>query len=153
MLAGMRRRLIWIALVAYLVALALIAYWPTPVDRGIDAGLFAVIRRLREQGLTVVTYGRIEFAANIALFVPFGLLLGALFRRGRRWIAFLLCVAGSAAIEAGQALFLPGRFASLADILANSIGGAIGVLAIAVVSRIRSARSTDRADAHTSPVG
>jgi hypothetical protein len=141
----MSRRLLWIALVAYLVVLALIAYWPTPVDRGVDGDLFGVIHWLHVHGVTFVTYGRVEFAANVALFVPFGLLLGALFRRGRRWIAFLLCVAGSGAIELGQAVFLPGRFASLADVAANSIGGGIGVLVVALVARaVRSGRSGGR---------
>ena len=141
----MSRRLLWIALAAYLVVLALIAYWPTPVDRGVDGQLFGVIHWLRARGITVITYDRVEFAANVALFVPFGLLLAGLFRRGRRWIAFLLCVAGSAAIEVGQAVFLPGRFASLADVAANSIGGGIGVLVIVIVARAtRSGRSGER---------
>jgi len=87
----MSRRLLWIALAAYLVALALIAYWPTPVDRGVDGDLFGAIHWLRAHGITLITYDRVESAANVALFVPFGLLLGGLFRRGRRWIAFLLC--------------------------------------------------------------
>ncbi|MGN6325859.1 VanZ family protein [Pseudolysinimonas sp.] len=131
----MSRRLIWIALLAYLVALALIAYWPTPVDRPADGQLFAVIRWLDAHGITLVTYDRIEFAANVALFVPFGLLLAGLLRRGRRWIALLICIAGSAAIEIGQGLFLPDRFASLGDVLANSLGAAIGVLVVWLISR------------------
>jgi len=138
----MVRRVLWFLLAAYLVGLALIAYWPTPVDRGVDGNLFAVIHWLREHGITLVTYDRVEFLANVALFVPFGLLLAGLFRRGRRWIAFLLCVAGSVVIEVGQALFLPGRFASGADILANSTGAAIGVLAVVVIARLTRAGRT-----------
>jgi VanZ family protein len=146
MLAGMLRRLAWIALVTYLVALAFIAYWPTPVDRPVDGGLGHLIRWLQDHGITIVTYGRIEFAANVAMFVPFGLLLGGLLRRGRRWIAFAVCVAASVAIETGQALFFPGRFASAADVLANSIGAGIGVLVIVIVARVRrSGRSAGRA--------
>jgi hypothetical protein len=142
MLAGMPRRIVWVLLAAYLIGLALIAYWPTPVDRGVDGDLFGLIHWLDRHGVTVVTYDRVESAANVALFVPFGLLLAGLFRRGRRWIAFLVCVAGSVAIETGQALFLPARYASVADVLANAAGAAIGVLAVVAVSRIRRARAT-----------
>ncbi len=137
----MTRRVVWLLLAAYLVVLVLIAYWPTPVDRGApDLVISEFVRALRRRGITVVDYDRIEFTANIVLFVPFGLLLGALSRPGRRWLAFLLCVAGSAAIELGQALFLPHRIASIADVVANSIGAALGVLAIALVARVTRSR-------------
>jgi len=137
----MTRRVVWLLLAAYLVALVLIAYWPTPVDRGApDLVISEFVHALRRRGITFVDYDRIEFTANIALFVPFGLLLGALSRPGRRWVAFLLCVAGSAAIELGQALFLPHRIASIADVVANSMGAAIGILVVDLVGRVARSR-------------
>jgi VanZ family protein len=154
MLAGMLRRLTWIALVVYLVVLAITVFWPTPVDRPVDGTLFSLIRWLRDHGMGFVTYDRIEFTANVALFAPFGLLLGLLLRRERRWIAVPICVVCSAAIEGGQALFLPGRFASAADVLANSIGAGIGVLVAVIVARLaRARRSTEAAAPNTSRAG
>src|SRR3546814_4583455 len=69
------RRFLLAALAIYVLTLVLIAFWPTHVDR--DAGpLLAAIERL----FPWATQRRLEFTANIALFVPFGLLLTLLVR-------------------------------------------------------------------------
>jgi hypothetical protein len=54
---------------AYVIALALIAFWPAPVDSGAGPLLRAVTRVF-----PLLTYARIEFGANILLFVPLGFL-------------------------------------------------------------------------------
>lgn len=115
-------------LVAYLVGTAVIALYPTPVDRGIDGLLFRVLRVLASHGLGFITYARVEFSANVVLFVPLGLLLALLFGARWWWCAILLCVALSSAIELSQLAFLPERLASLGDVIANSSGGVIGAL-------------------------
>ncbi len=61
---------------------------------------------------------------NIALFVPLGVALGA--RVGSNIRAYALAVAISTAIELAQ-VFIPGRDSSLADIVFNGLGGALGV--------------------------
>ena len=68
-------------------------------------------------------YGWIEFLANIALFAPLGLLLTLSFRHPLR--GALLAAAISIAAECVQ-LALPARIASPRDILANTLGSAIG---------------------------
>ena len=106
----------------------MIALYPTPVDRGIDGLLFRVLRVLASHGLGFITYARVEFSANVVLFVPLGLLLALLFGARWWWCAILLCVALSSAIELSQLAFLPERLASLGDVIANSSGGVIGAL-------------------------
>lgn len=123
----MRRALV-AALLVYVVALALIAFWPTHVDR--DAGpLLSAIERV----FPWATYRRIEFTANIALFVPFGVLLTPLLRS---WPIALACgVGASLAIELVQEVVLPGRTASALDVLANSLGTAVGVVVALGIGR------------------
>lgn len=71
--------------------------------------------------------------ANIALFVPLGVLIGAWLgrRRGRRaqWRAILLFAAISAGFETLQ-LFVPARQPSIDDVIANTLGGALGLLLV-----------------------
>jgi hypothetical protein len=63
---------------------------------------------------------------NVFLFLPLGFVLGLRTRRPpwRAWIGLTLL---AAAIEVTQ-VFLPGRFPTLSDVIANSAGAAIGVL-------------------------
>lgn len=133
------RRFLLAALAIYVLALVLIAFWPTHVDR--DAGpLLAAIERL----FPWATYRRLEFTANIALFVPFGLLLTLLVRS---WpLALGLGVGASLAIEVVQELALPGRTASVLDVLANSLGTAAGgLLALAIAWMLHPASAPRRA--------
>ncbi|MFJ6653840.1 VanZ family protein [Microbacterium sp. NPDC091313] len=129
-------------LCTYVLALALIAFWPTHVDR--DAG---PLLRAITRAIPWLTYGRMEFSANILLFVPFGLLLTLLVRRWPWVIA--LGVASSATIELVQEFFLPGRTGSILDVVANGSGTVIGVLVglvwLASTGRLRLATRT-RAD-------
>jgi VanZ family protein len=70
----------------------------------------------------------VEPALNVALFAPLAFLLCTAIRRFTRLEVFLVCVIGSAAVEITQALFLPDRTGSLADVATNSTGAGIGVL-------------------------
>jgi glycopeptide antibiotics resistance protein len=125
----------------YLAACLAVGFWPTPADRplgGVVAGMLA----LRETGVPdAVGYGTLEALANVAFFVPVGALLAAVFPRRLLWVALLLAMALSGLIELGQLLLLPARFASWGDIIANSIGGAMGAAAVAAARRHRSRSS------------
>jgi cytochrome c biogenesis factor len=111
---------LWLAL--YVVGLALVAFWPVRIDRDADA-LYAAITA----AVPWLTEARVEFAANIALFVPFGLLLVATLRR-RGTLALVLAIVVSTVMEAGQGLFLVERTPSVFDILANTTGAAVGII-------------------------
>ena len=65
-----------------------------------------------------------DVAANVIAFVPLGALLFAAGAPMRR--AMLLTITLSAVIELGQGLGVPGRYAALSDVIANSAGGALG---------------------------
>jgi hypothetical protein len=69
---------------------------------------------------------RIEMLANVALFVPAGLLLAAVLRRPI--VAIGLLVLASACIELAQQRWFPSRVPSLADVEHNAIGAALGGL-------------------------
>lgn len=116
-------------LVVYTVMLALIAFWPVPVDRG-ASGLLKTISR----AVPWLTYELIETTANVALFVPFGVLL-ALVLPLHRGLVVPLALLTTLAIESGQALFLAQRTPSLRDIVANVAGAAIGLAIVHLVER------------------
>lgn len=70
--------------------------------------------------------GGTDFILNVLLFGPLGLSLGLLFPR--RHLAWLLPVVVSLVIELLQYRLIPGRSATLGDLLANSFGGGLGIL-------------------------
>ncbi|MEH3088387.1 MAG: VanZ family protein [Microbacterium arborescens] len=126
------------ALLAILVvALAFIAFWPTPVDR--DAGW--LLERVTST-FPWLTYGRIEFTANIVLFAP---LAWCAARGWPRWHAFVVPAGlmASVIIEVLQGLLLAQRTASVLDVVANTLGAGVGWL-LARPWRWRAARSRAR---------
>jgi VanZ like family len=125
---GRRPRLLRMLLAAYIAGTALVGFWPRPVDGGIDPRLDAVLAWLRRLGLTFMTYSHVEFTANIGFFIPLGFLIAAMLPKRRWWLAMIICLAASSCIEIGQGLFLPHRFASFGDVLANTVGGAVGAV-------------------------
>lgn len=121
--------------IGYLLALALIAFWPTPVDRGGHDSLVSALGWLQRHGAPGwLSYTFVEFSANIALFVPVGLLGVILVGARRWWLAILAGFLASFCIELGQLLFLPARFATVNDVIANTFGAVLGtVLALVLI--------------------
>ena len=77
---------------------------------------------------------------NVTLFVPFGASAAALWYR-RRWTLLLgLAAVASVSVELFQWAFPTGRIANSADVLANTVGAALGI-ALARATGVRSARS------------
>lgn len=119
----------------YLMVLLAIAFWPTPVDRPMSENLAGAIRWLHAHGMPgFIGYNQVEFAANIALFMPFGYLAGIWSRTW--WHPVAAGLAASVLIELGQEIYLPDRFSSVFDIVANTLGAAAGAgLCLLVRSR------------------
>lgn len=69
--------------------------------------------------------GALDVLNNIVMFVPLGLAFAL--ASGRRWWSVLACVAVTMFVEAMQFRIVTGRDSSLSDLLANSLGGLIGV--------------------------
>jgi glycopeptide antibiotics resistance protein len=117
-----------------LIPLALVAFWPSPVDQPVSGQLTAVLNFLQSHGIPGwFNYQFVEASANVVLFVPVGFVAAFAFTAKRWWQigAFGLLVSGC--IELGQILFLQNRFASPSDIVTNTSGAVIGALLAALV--------------------
>ncbi|RYJ06594.1 MAG: VanZ family protein [Actinomycetales bacterium] len=144
LLEGSRR---WVVVLAalYGVALALVAFWPTHVDQGINLFDYAPVRWLvSDVGLQPdVAAASVEKTANVLLFVPLGafamMIWPSLTRRSTTWSGFALTVF----IEVGQAVARPGRTASVSDIVTNTLGAYIGA-SLVVLARDRLVRTSAR---------
>ena len=126
----------------YLAALVLIAWWPTHVDAGLGVVDWPLTRALAAVlGISAASaYAVIEVGANVALFVPLGLLISWRFAGWRWWRVALVGALVSVVIEVVQAVTPLDRTASVTDVLANTVGAALGALAAQWVVRRRLVR-------------
>ncbi|MFS0792847.1 VanZ family protein [Microbacterium sp. 1P10AE] len=107
---------------------------PTPVDQGYEAAVDRVLSVMHRNGVPGwFGYRWLEFTANICLFLPVGFFLALVFPTRFLWIALPAVTALSATLETLQFFVLPARFATLTDVLANSIGGWAGVTIAAFI--------------------
>lgn len=126
------------ALPAYLGLLAAVALWPQPVDRPVAGLLRSTLRWLHHSGVPGwVDYSLVESTANVLLFIPLGFLVTRLAGRGFWWLGTAAGLLTSCAIEAAQFLFLPDRYPTAADVLANTLGALLGTLLAALLERRR----------------
>lgn len=115
-------------LVGVLAAAAVLVLNPWQLHHALDAPIARGLGTLHDLGLPEkLNLHAAEFAANIALFVPLGLLGALLLPRRRWWVALVALVALSLGIEIVQAVGLSYREPSPRDVLGNSLGAAIGV--------------------------
>ena len=114
-----------IAFAVYLMVAAYLVLWPQPsTPAGAVSHLADVLAHV---GLPIISGTIIEFALNVALFVPltlFGVLLWPKINP-IQWV--LLGVTLTGCVEAFQYVALPGRSATLSDLISNSLGAVIGV--------------------------
>ncbi|MEV7398062.1 VanZ family protein [Aeromicrobium sp. NPDC092404] len=140
----MTRSHLVLAAAVYGGALLLVAAWPTHVDEDVPVLDAPPSRWLVGQGLSAErTYWLIEWAANVGLFVPFGV-LGMLAVKRATWIrvtAAALVVSGG--IEVLQAVARPGRTADASDVAANVLGAAVGALGVTTWRRSARRRATE----------
>jgi len=131
---------LWFAggsLALYGLFVTLILFWPSPVDRGWRPTLLRALDAFHERGFPEwFGYQSLEFTANIGMFVPLGFLVALLVRGRRWWLAVALCSGFSVLSELAQGLLLPQRFASVADVVANSTGAALGALLALAIRKL-----------------
>lgn len=128
-------------LVAYIIAAAAVLLYPKPVEAPYDAGLFRLLHHLHAHGvLAFVGYDFIETSANVVMFVPLGVLLTMIFPLRLAWLSVLIGFASSSAAELTQLLFLPDRFASVDDVIANTSGAIIGTIITVIIRTSMNAR-------------
>ncbi|WP_432732953.1 VanZ family protein [Microbacterium sp. MM2322] len=108
---------------------------PSIYDAGVGGILTAVLRALEAWPPTAwVTFDVVECASNVAMFVPLGLLV--LGWGGRWWHGLLIALLLSIAIETTQLVFLPTRVADARDVVANTLGAGLGVVALVLLRRL-----------------
>ncbi len=120
-----------VLLLPYLAAVLLITLLPADAA-GRVTGLVGVLADLvagwgvpREPAAVAF-----EFLANVALFVPLGVLLSLAWPRLSPWLVIGAGFVLSGAIELTQ-FTLPSRFPTVGDVVANTTGAAIGYAAVA----------------------
>ena len=126
-----RRRVVTLALVGVvcLTGVLLVGYLPSRVDGGVEPVVRRVLAWLQGLGAPEwVNYDFADFVANIGFFVPIGLVAALLLPWRAWWGAIPIGAALSGLLELGQFLFLPERFASMTDVVANTVGAVIGAM-------------------------
>lgn len=127
--------------IAYLVLVAYLVLWPTP---GAPSAL--VTQMTRFFGLLGVPEGEhtraaAEFVSNVLMTIPAPLLLSSYFPHWgwRRWVAGGLLA--SVCVELYQLLVVGGgRSATVRDVVANTLGVALGCGALYIMGRVRRGR-------------
>ncbi|GAA1055498.1 hypothetical protein GCM10017608_29220 [Agromyces luteolus] len=148
-----RRLVLVIVGIAYGIGLWTVLFWPVHVDG--EGGLIRVdgiIDLLARMGMPAgIRYPLVQSGLNAVLFLPFGALWAAWFRRQRLHLvisATVLASAASLAAEIAQARYLPERTFDLRDVVANGVGAGIGALIVVLAARVSppesSARPTNR---------
>ncbi|MCX7521279.1 VanZ family protein [Microbacterium sp. STN6] len=128
--------------VAYLAFVGWLTLGPQPVDTAHDSWLWQLLRVLQQYDATSwITYSRLEFGANMAMFFPVGLFFLLLLGRRYWWLSIFLAFALTAGIESAQ-LSIPGRVLDVRDIISNTTGGALGVFVGLILTWRPTARST-----------
>lgn len=74
-----------------------------------------------------ITFDRLEFGANVAMFVPLGVIAVLWFGVRGWWAAPIIGALASATIEGLQATLLDTRVADVRDVVANTLGSVIGM--------------------------
>ena len=132
----------------YLVVLGYLVFTPQPDDHRAFGWVRRTIDWVAAHGVPL-TFPVAEAVGNVLLFVPFGLLLGALLGLRRWWLVWLVGSATSAAIETIQ-LAIPGRWTTLQDWILNTLGTGVG---LAILATLRARRRPDAARAQSSSAG
>ncbi len=126
-----------ILLVPYSIGVLLLTWLPA-ADAGKVTGVVAVLAQvLAAWGVPFpVAYTALEFTANIALFVPLGVLLPIAWRGLPTWSVVAVGCAASVMIELVQ-LTMPSRYSTISDVVANTLGTAVGIGIVRAVSKAR----------------
>jgi hypothetical protein len=137
----------WVTGGLALYSLALLAVLLLPVSY---AGIVNAIGDWLRYDVGIAWFGSgwIEFGANILMFVPLGFLLTLFFRRP--WFGVVLALMLSAAAEVTQ-IVIPSRQPTARDIVANSLGAALGAALAWLIVLRRGRAASEPPDATDAP--
>ena len=112
------------------------------MDQPVQGQLTAVLKFLYRHGIPRwFNYTFVEASANVALFVPVGVVSSLAFPSWPWWKIGAFGLLISCCMELGQLLFLHDRFPSPVDLMTNTSGAVIGaLLATAAVKRVQARR-------------
>lgn len=143
-------RRLGVAGLAVIAPLALLlTLWPTHLLLRAKPRVVRSIEWFHDRNLFEWIYWtRLEVLANVAMLVPIALLLTFVLGARRWWITVAVCAAASLGVEAVQ-FFMPGRVASVTDVVANSVGAVIGALLAVLIEAavVRARRASMRRSA------
>ena len=125
--------LLLVALVVEIAAISWLVLNPSPAAP--TQAVLDVTAWLDARGFppSIADPNRVEFALNVALFVPTGATLRLLLPRIWWWVWFVVGFAVSGGIELAQMHYLDARSATWRDVWANTIGFGGGAATIASV--------------------
>ena len=124
-----------IALALCVGVVLLATMWPAPIDAGFSSTITRFLDVLHRNGIPEwFGYNKLEFSANILMFLPLGFLVTMILPAKTWWLALLMCPLLSVSIELTQGALLAARFATVSDVIANSSGALLGIL-FAVILR------------------
>ncbi|QIK75260.1 VanZ family protein [Nocardioides piscis] len=133
------RRLLALALVAYAVLLLVVLLNPSPAAPSTLVSKVADLGLRLDLPAVLLAGDRVEFGLNVLAFMPVSF-LGSLLRPSIRVTTWTAAgFAGSFLIEVAQVL-LPDRSATHSDVVANTLGAALGAVAAWVVSTVAARR-------------
>lgn len=116
-----------------------------------------VLLYFQHRGLNLLPFAGIsrhtirEMIENFIVFVPFGLLLSASFKRVKLWRKLAVISTVSVAVEVLQYIFAIG-LTDITDVIMNTLGGLVGLLAYRLGSRYVSEKKVDTVVAITTAI-
>ena len=142
-----------ILLLTFCSVIAVITFWPGPPDPAGQDALKNFLAQAHANGLPRwISFGKVEFSANVLMFVPIGL-FGALALPRKRWRIVPTAFAASAAIEIAQAVSMPDRVGTPWDVISNSLGALLGYLLACWIIRAARHRAWLRTIPRVRPTG
>jgi len=119
----------------YLWAVAALTLRAQPYGSDLASALNRLLEWFAQRPATAwITFDLVEFWANVAMFVPLGVIAVLWFGVRGWWTAPLLGLVISGAIETAQAVFLDTRVPDARDLFANTLGAVIGMLVILLIA-------------------
>ena len=140
-----RHPILSVVTLAYLGALAWLTLTPSDASERTFSLLHRIVQTLQSDASTeFLTYDRVEFVANVVLFVPMGVFVVLLLGRRLWWAGIFAGVLASCWIELAQGIWLSDRVSDPRDLVSNGLGTLLGVLLALLVTWPAAARLRQR---------
>ena len=135
--SSVRSWITFILLICYTGFVLFVTLIPRLSDLKTDALAERLLGVLHRVGVPAwFGYDKLEFTMNVAMFIPLGFLVGLALSRRWIWLGVFLLPAFSASIEWAQGALLAERVSDIRDVVANGVGGWIGLLVAVIIRAI-----------------